>query len=268
MTLLERQNFYIESIERFKGGGLERLPWQAVRDHLERMLDEVPIVLHPFTPTDKVARGRKLTSANLFHDVAELLHPPKALCRDYGRCNRPRSPVLYAAIGYELVFSEIGAEIGDIIGLAFIRPRRELLTCLLGALDLYRRTEGHCLLAEDTKAQIKPLRKEAAKAPDFLFDAFISDYFGRVGSEHTYKLTSAYTDVIFSNFPHIDAIMYDSVDHKKGMCFAIKPDVVEYNMTVTDVQIVRVTNYLGYGFYDWELIANSKKISKRTIEWA
>ena len=257
----------MSSIERLRGGGLERISWEKVYLLMDDLLNDVPVISYKITNTSKIVRGRRLESPDTFDDVRKLLYPPAKYCKTYGRCNKPGSPMLYGAIGYNLVFSELGAEIGDILGLVFLKPKRELNVCLLGALDLYRRTEGNCWLLDDTKMQIEPINKDPSKITAFLFDAFINDYFGSSGNDIIYKLTSAYSQALLESFPIIDGILYESVDHKRGTCLSIKPNIVDDDTEVTDAQIVRITNHLGYGIYDFEEVARSAAVIKSNIKW-
>lgn len=264
----ENQNKYIYHIERLKGGGIDRLSWDQIYNMLEKLTEEHPFILQPLSPSDKIVRGRILDSPEKFNNIDVLSHPPAEKCNGYGRCNRPKNPVLYAGVGYELIFSEIGARQGDYVGLLYMSPVQELSCLRLGALDLWRRTNGVCLMHADLKNKIKEIHHEPSNIVAFLLDAFISDYFSRPGSSSVYKLTSAYTSVIMNSIPNIAGLFYDSVDHTAGLCLALKPDVYEASLQPTEVQIVKVTSYLGYGIFDFEQVAFSEKFHGKIIDWS
>ena len=175
--------------------------------------------------------------------------------------------MLYAGVGTELIFSEIGAKPGDVVGLLHLSPSIEIFCARLGALNLWRRTSGGCLLSETLKTEIQRIHKNPENITAFLLDAFVSDYFGRICSEEAYKLTSAYTAVILSSHPQIAGLIYDSVDHEAGACLAIKPEVFDTLLKPTDVQIVEVTSYLGYGIYDFVELGRATRFEQEKIIW-
>lgn len=266
--LLQKQQYYIDCIERLRGGAIERLSWDSLYLLLDELSEGVPMILHPLQPTDKFARGRVLPNADKFDSVKTLSYPPIQYCNDFGRCNRPKEPVFYSGVGNELIFTEIGAKIGDIVGLLHLSPIKELLFIRLGALELWRRTNGHCLLSENIKSKIKEIYTKPENITAFIFDAFISDYFSQSGSSNVYNLTSAYTSVVLNSHQNISGLIYDSVDHTKGACLAIKSSVFDNKwLTPTEVQIVKITNYLGYGIYDFEQIHFANKFDNDIITW-
>jgi hypothetical protein len=266
-NMQQNQQYYVDCIERLNGGAIDRLSWAVIRQFLDDLTENTPLVIQSVESTAKFARGRKLKSDAKIATIKELGYPSADRCRAYGRCNTPHNPVLYAGIGTELVLSEIGAQTGDIVGLLHMSPNKTLNLIRLGAINLWRRTNGLCLLAEDIKNQIKNIHKVPENITSFLLDAFISDYFSRPGSEHTYKLTSAYTDVVLSAHKAISGMIYESVDHTAGSCLALKTDVFDSFCQPTEVQIIKVTSYLGYGIYDFEVIHFSDSFDGDRIIW-
>jgi hypothetical protein len=97
---------------------------------------------------------------------------------------------------------------------------------------------------------------------------FISDYFSRAGSDSVYKLTIAYTEALFSSFSSMDGVIYDSVDHVKGTWVAIRPHVVDAFTETKNVQIVSITNHLGYGIFDFEEVSKSSSVMGNDITWS
>jgi hypothetical protein len=262
-----KQQYYVDCIERLRGGAINRLEWQKLYELLDHLSDGLPLVLQPVTPADKFARGRILDNREKFHSIRALAYPPENRCNNFGRCNRPQQPVLYAGVGTELIFSEIGAKPGDVVGLLHLSPSIEIFCARLGALNLWRRTSGGCLMGETVKTEIQKIFKSPENITAFLLDAFVSDYFGRLGGEDTYKLTSAYTAVILNSHPQIAGLIYDSVDHEAGACLAIKPEVFDTVLKPTEVQIVEVTSYLGYGIYDFVELGRATRFEQERIIW-
>lgn len=262
-----KQQYYVDCVERLRGGAVARLEWDKLFCLLDQLTEGVPLVLQPINPGDKFARGRILESAQKFDSIRTLAYPPKEHCGSYGRCNKPKHPVVYAGVGSELVFSEIGAKPGDVVGLLHLSPSTKIFCARLGALNLWRRTSGLCLLDETLKTEIRTIHQNPENITAFLLDAFVSDYFGRPGSEETYKLTSAYTSVILGSHSQIAGLIYDSVDHEAGACLAIKPEVFDTRLKPTEVQIVKITSYLGYGIYDFEELARASHFEHDKIIW-
>src|SRR3982750_814593 len=103
MTQLELQEYYMLCIERLRGGGIERLSWDAVHGLLNKLLEGVPVVPQQIMEGSVIIRGRKLSDAHLFADAKHLSYPPADKCSHFGRCNRPNSPMLYAGGGYGVI---------------------------------------------------------------------------------------------------------------------------------------------------------------------
>lgn len=262
-----KQQYYIERIERMNGGAIERLEWNKLYQLLDELTEGVPLVVQPIDPNSKVGRGRVLADAHQFDSTKTLSYPPAEHCLNYGRCNKPGAPVLYAGVGTELIFSEIGAQVGDIVGLLHFSPKADVNCVRLGALNLWRRTNGNCLLPQNIKELIEKIYRNPENITAFLLDAFVSDYFSRESSAQVYKLTSAYTSVMFDSHPNIEGLIYESVDHTAGSCLAISTTAFDTKFTPTDAQIVRVSSYLGYGVYDFEVIKQTNKFDGNEILW-
>ncbi len=241
--------------------------WEKISHLLDKLTEGSPLIIHPLQTADKFVRGRILKNPDQFNNIDELSHPPTEKCLSFGRCNRPLNPLLYAGIGYELSFSEIGAKSGDYVGLLHMSPKEELMCLRVGALDLWRRTTGHCVMHDDMKEKIKSIHANPENIQYFLLDAFISDFFSRKGDASTYALTSAYTAATIESNSKIAGLIYDSVDHTAGHCLALKPNIFSDFVRPTEVQIVKITSHLGYGIFDFEEIAFSNDISNGKIKW-
>ena len=263
-----RQQEYVDTIEQLRGGAIARVAWSQLYKRFDDLSEGLPLALTRFLPTAKIGRGRILDSADRFESVSELSYPPLEKCHTFGRCNCPGNPIFYGGVGTELIFSEIGAKIGDYVGLLHVSPVEELLCVRLGALDLWRRTSGEFSMDESLKASIKEMHADPNNIVMFLLDAFSRDYFSRPGNDSVYKLTSAITSVILNAHPDISGLIYDSVDHTAGACVALKPEIADYRLKPTEVQIVKVTSYLGYGVYDFEQIAFADKFDGKRIIWS
>lgn len=261
------QQLYVERIERLNGGAIDRLEWDKLYLLLDEMTEGVPLVVQPVDANSKIGRGRILSDSKQFDSIKVLSYPPAEQCKVYGRCNKPRAPVLYAGVGTELILSEIGAKVGDIVGLLHFSPKSDVNCVRLGALNMWRRTVGNCLLPANIKEQLEKIHHNPENITAFLLDAFVSDYFSRESSAQVYKLTSAYTSVLFDSHPKIEGLIYESVNHTAGSCIAISTSTYDTKFSPTDAQIVRVSSYLGYGIYDFEVIKQTNKFNGDLIVW-
>ena len=263
----QKQQFYVDNIEQLNGGSISRLDWVKLCELLTILIKDAPLAITPINNTAKFARGRILNSADKFKTIDTLSYPTIANCNNIGRCNRANAPVLYAGVGRDLILSEIGARLGDIIGLLHMSPTEEIHCLELGALNTWKRTDGHCSLDDNIKKEISKIFNVPKNIIFFIFDAFISDYFSRVGSQDTYKLTSAFTSSIFNSYPNIAGLIYDSVDHTAGSCLAFKTETFDKSLRPTEVQILKVTNFLGWGIYEVEELAFSNDFNGKEIIW-
>lgn len=89
-----KQQYYVDCIERLRGGAVTRLEWDKLFGLLDHLTEGVPLVLQPVTSDGKFARGRILGSAQKFDSIRTLAYPPKELCGSYGRCNKPGHPAI------------------------------------------------------------------------------------------------------------------------------------------------------------------------------
>jgi hypothetical protein len=229
-----------------------------------------PIVVQSLSAeVNVISRARRLSSDEEISLVEHLGPPTPLQVGAFGRCNQPNQPFLYAGANVPLLFSEINVNVGDRVGLIHLRPIRDLKLLNLGAIDMYRRTSGYCMLDSNIKAHIagRLLDKgNGIRIP--LMDAFIADHFSRPADLTTYKLTSAFTDVILSGAPKLDGIVYDSVNHRGGKCYGTRAALFPSHVVPCAAQIVRVTAKHGYGIFDFVEEKFSETFVGRHIIWA
>ncbi len=263
----QRLNYYLRCIETIKGGADARMDWATLYKLLDELTEGQPMVIKPVNTTSVFGRARLLPSEQRFETIDSLWHPDPAACNAVGRCNKAHAPMLYAGVGTQLLLSEIGAQVGDIVGLLHLQPTEEIRIVEIGAMDRWRRTDGDCQLDHHIKQYLKGVHSNPDNIVAFLMDAFASDYFSRPGTPTVYKVTSAYASVMARAHPTIGGLMYDSVDHRGGTCLAVKPEVAMKSLAPHVVQIVRVTAILGYGIYDFHEVARAMDFNGREIKW-
>lgn len=263
----QNQQNYVDWIERLNGGAVRRIEWEKLRGLFDAITEECPFVLMPIDSSSKFARARVMEHGRRPSYISEIGPIPSEKCKDFGRCHRPGHPVLYAGIGTELVLAEVGAQPGDTVALLHMRPKRRLLCVRAGALNLWRRTSGHCLMDESIKAEISRHYADARNITAFLLDGFIADQLSRQGNSDVYKLTSAYVTAILESHRGIAGVIYGSADFPGGTCIALKDEVFDKAIEPTEAQLIQVTSYLGYGVYDFNELARTDKFDDGSIVW-
>jgi hypothetical protein len=261
-----QQNF-VDWIERLNGGAARRIEWAKLRELFDVLTDGCPFVLIPLDTSSKFARARVIEHGSRPSSISEIGPIPSEKCKDFGRCHRPGQPVLYAGIGTELVLAEVGAKPGDTVALLHMRPKRKLLCVRAGALNLWRRTSGSCLMDESIKAEISRHYADARNINAFLMDGFIADQLSRQGNLDVYKLTSAYVTAILESHRGIAGVIYSSADFPGGTCIALKDEIFGKAIEPTEAQLIQVTSYLGYGIYDFKELARTKQFDEGSIVW-
>jgi hypothetical protein len=263
----QNQQNFVDWIERLNGGAVRRIEWEKLRGLFDSLTANCPFVLIPIDSKSKFARARVMESGNRPSSIKDIGPIPAEKCKDFGRCHRPGQPVLYAGIGTELVLAEVGAKPGDTVALLHMRPKRKLLCVRAGALNLWRRTSGHCLMDESVKAVISKHYADARNITAFLMDGFISDQLSRQGNSDVYKLTSAYVTAILESHRGIAGVVYSSADFPGGTCVALKEEVFSRSIEPTEAQLIQVTSYLGYGVYDFKELSRTNQFDADTIVW-
>jgi hypothetical protein len=263
----KRLGHCIAHLERLNGGALGRVTWENLYSFFDDVTEGYPLVGSQVPLSGKFGRARIIESPEFFTQIDQLGYPPTEKCISFGRCNRPKAPMLYAGVGTELLFSEIGARAGDIVGVLHLQPKETLKIFHVGMLDLWRRTSGNCMIHEDLKVTLDQFINDPSNIVFFYIDAFVRDYFSRIGSDDVYKLTSAYTSVVLDSVKELDGIKFDSVDHSAGACLALKPNVFDGKLVASEAQVFRITSYLGYGIYDFEQIKISNNFEGNKVIW-
>jgi hypothetical protein len=251
-------------------GDLEQVSWSELRAEIARLTMGFPIVVQSLdAESSVVSRARRLTDGEEIRFIGQIGPPSSQQSVGYGRCNRPDRPFLYSGANTPLLLSEIGVGVGDRVCLAHLKLARDAKLLNLGAIDLYRRTSGYCMLDEKIKEFIANSLLSSSRGVRIpLMDAFVADYFSRPGGPMVYKLTSAFTDVVLSGAPKLDGIVYDSVSHRGGKCFGFRGSLFPATVLPAAVQIVTITANHGYGIYDFVEDQVSDVFSGNEIVWS
>jgi hypothetical protein len=103
----------------------------------------------------------------------------------------------------------------------------------------------------------------------------LADEFIKQATTQTdYKITSALSDVLLNGDLNpctpIDALIYPSVAFREGMNFAVLPESYKSKMKLVEeeTKIIRITDVLGYGIFDYRSLASLKSVSTEgRLEW-
>jgi hypothetical protein len=254
----DRLNQFMPIIERLRGGGFRHLSDEALKQLIAILQAQVPHIVMELRPDMSpflLTRARVIESPSSVTRLADLGPPPMEACRAPGRCNRPFTSILYAGCGAELVLSEVGAHIGSCVAMLHFKPSEPLFALRVGMLDEFRRRCGAVPLSAEVRQQLFSIQLNTSDgACTHLIDAFFADQFRRPGEYGTYRVTSHYAETLLEENPDIDGLMYDSVSHVAGACFAFRPSTFEAKIRPLAAQIVRVRQDLGYGLFDYETL--------------
>ena len=265
-------------IEKIRGMSLKRYDVDELHKELEPLKEHiisVPINLgHSENAEAVILRGRRNSdNEKLFKKKSELeCRPAKDV--DISRANDKHDPVFYGALNFPTVFSELGADKDAIIQMLHIRPKKEvekLDFSVIGQVDQIERHGStmvdifipyysHLLYRERLK-QTKEEKKISA-----LVDAFFASQFRkRARKPFEYKLCAAICKLYFSSY-EMDGVAYPSVENRGGLNFALKESTYKKKCEPTICSACRITDYFGYGKYDWNDYAISRVLKKPGFE--
>jgi len=222
-----------------------------------------------------VVRARLWTGSKEPTLTSDLGPPPAEEIQNYGRCNRPKQPLLYCSLYEDSALSEVNAEIDQRYVIStFILPKETILLHV-GELDYYRRTGD--LQLGNSEPENKEFYKDQLNGQNStlfsLIDGFIADEFRQPAkTKQDYKITSAFTDILFNDYPAkypIEAIVYPSVAFQHGVNFAVTLDAYNTKLkpNVSEAKIIRIKGVYGYGIFDSVVEAKLKSSNNGVLEW-
>lgn len=185
-----------------------------------------------------IYRCRPNEEVDLFGHVDDLKYPPAERIIDYGRCNLPQQPVFYASEFEWNSFIELMHAIDKRV------PDNMNAPVTVGEWVLQEDLEMVVVLNPDNKGTMsrymslfesdfnEVINQEPSEETDGLrlFFHFIAEAYARsaVDDQDVYKLTSAYSDIVFG-IDSVDGIIYPSVQYyHHGISYALKPSVLDY----------------------------------------
>ena len=174
-------------------------------------------------------RGRRVRDLPLKPtNIKQLSYPPDAKqLKNYGRCNKPYTPMLYASATVSTIFLEFNAKVKDEFYIIRIRPQKgSILTgFVIGDLNYYRNSEQSYFGREkehEIKEKIINQNNNEDLARIYFVDAFLAEMFMHP-TEENYKITASLTDLFLRNNNRIQTLAYPSVRFTGKTNFVMSP---------------------------------------------
>lgn len=255
------------------GGAYKGLEWQVIRDALDEITDGHLFVGYTVPKGTIFFRGRLFRTDTLKSNKVELLERNYEEVKEYGRCHRPKTSVLYAAKNWDTILAELDVFKGDFAQIICLEVIKPFYIFIVGDIEHCRRFE-HSMFPQgnynyEMSQEIKGIL-ETNDIQKILVDAFMSDVFSKSdrGQAH-YRLTSALADILLNN-GHQDCIgfAYPSVAHRGGVNFAFKSSEYSKYMVAKNCEAIKITDDLGYGLYGRNTYAIANGFGEDgTINW-
>lgn len=257
-------------IEPLRGGAAKHMRWESVREQIDLLTDGYPFRAYEIKQKLKLYRGRKLRDLAAPYELPQMLSPPKGKVSDFGRCQKPGDPVMYMSSNVETVMGELRAGIGDIVQIAEFEviPKEGFLYSIIGEYDFVRRHNFSMFGSEEGgKIVADFVRKmtEIGRLRLHMTDAFLAEEFRKFASTtHDYRITAAIAEEQYAQ--GFGGFVYPSVQHLGGMNFVLRQEH-EAMAKCVSMQIVEITDVLGYGIFELRNLAEANKPIPNPISW-
>lgn len=267
-----------EIIEQLRGGAKSRLSYDQIRALMSVWAKLGVYQSYSISADDlSVHRARRLENKKWFEFAEDLGPPTPEQTIKYGRCHQPKHPLCYCSLYEDTALAEVNAELGEHYVISTFTMPKDIRLIPVGELDYYRRT-GRTYLGDKNPQSAKCYKKALDEEDGIvtaLVDAFLVDEFIKQATTQTdYKVTSAISDVLLNGdlkpLTPIDALVYPSVAFREGMNFAILPESHKAKMKLVEAEtkIIKITAVLGYGIFDYRLLASLKSVSSEgRLKW-
>ena len=200
-------------------------------------------------------RARTCQNSKPFDNLSEVLYH-KVGSPDIGRANNKGARVLYASWNIATALDEIGANQGDIVQLALVRPRRGVPAKFLSVGDLknFHHTGRPLNRLPQLTDDLKQLK--SADLHTFLravlVDAILSELFRTPGNQlRDYRITSAFAHLAYSLGC---GVIYPSVEVHNSLNFAIEAPAFNAACEVVETCYLEVTSVAGYGLFEYQVL--------------
>lgn len=172
----------------------------------------------------------------------------------FQRCNFPGQSMLYCGVNLDTCFTEIDPKLSDSIAVSQFEviETQAIKVAQIGGLEHYRRHERAMLdvpeLSVSTKGALDSTLNRN-NLDELVIDAFMAQILSRkVNCEADYRLSALIANLIMTK-TNADGVMYPSVEHRGGLCYAIKSEVAFSKLRLVAVEERRVVEKLPYNIW-------------------
>ena len=252
---IDRPGHALSLIDRLRGGGKYRLPWEALRENATILANQCQAYRIYAFQVDKVWRVRRLTEPRPFPHLKDLGHPLRAT--DFGRCHTPSSPMFYCSGRSDIALTELAADLGQHYAIACYEVLEPLNAIAIGEFDYFWRTDEAYfgrLISEDNEDYRNLGRRSDAHILRAI-DAFFADEFMKPAyTACDYRLTSAIADVLLNWDSRVDTLVYPSVAFREGLNFAITPEAFRRKLKIVSrsTTIRQIMDVCGFGIFGYQ----------------
>lgn len=282
-TNLLHSSVYISQLNGHINGKCE-LTQQEIDSKVDYLAGCVTITLEHQVNELEFLRVRLCEGQN-FTNVDELSYIKKTSCTfpKMGRLNLTGQALFYASIAVKqddtalrVALSEAQAKQLDHLNV--LRSHQvsgtDIYLRIIGIWDQVRRNEKPYYLNQDTFDYYTETREYMAKkfSRELLFayeltDRFFADILSREGNERLYQVTSALSNVFFTE--KCDGVLYSSVKAKGEPVVALKPQVVDDKLEHQFTAEVLIDKSFGYEYYQYRTQTKTSNIDRVSgkLEW-
>lgn len=174
--------------------------------------------------------------------------------KSFQRCNIPGQSMLYCGVNLDTCFTETDPKVGQSICVSefSVVEGQSIKIAQIGGLDFYRRNERAMLEVKDLENSTKAALDKHLNHDNLdtvLIDAFMAHMFSRrIENESQYRLTALISNLIMQKTGS-DGVMYPSVEHRGGLCYAIKSEISFSKLRLISAEERCVAEKLPYSIW-------------------
>lgn len=273
-TQLTKLRITQDIIDGLRSNAERKLHWSDIRARIDTITEDHLFFGGQIPSEVTFFRGRKLENDELFGATAQLTSRDPISITSYGRCHSPGKSVFYGSSNLETVFSELGLDVGSRVQIIEVRCKLDAAVTYttIGEVDHVRRFgKASTLLGDGYREAIvkhwESLSEIARMRLNFV-DAFMAEEFARPAKwSFEYKVTSAFSDIVFGPDIGIGAIFYPSVGHRGGWNVAVPKSIFDEKFEIVSSAVYRIFDAPGYGIFGNYVEHRSRAIESGTIDW-
>ena len=202
---MDTKDGLLSIIEQLRGGGKNRLDFDTVRGYVAALVEKAGRIYQVYILPNSLELLR-VRAFNYPDDKEKYtwqdFGPPPAHCSTkYGRCDKPGNSVFYTALFDHIALREVNAETGGYYCVSTHQLDKEARIIPIGELDHFRGTDQTYLGGYDDKAsEVYRDILESGELTPVVIDGYFAEEFRKTAQVNSdYKVTSAFSDVLFSD---------------------------------------------------------------------